>query len=222
MRSARIILGAGVLISAASQGLALAPAYASTVYTCPLSSSTVCSSPLSWSEQGDVSATSDGYAFDLDADGSPGYIKVSDSDQIDTSRFPITFSVEVKGVHVPSLKVGDYDVVRGTPSGNWKIEVVARNSRTQAKAACFFKGATGKANVVGGPDLTTLQGAWTTLTCTNTGSAVQLAVNGSVVNSKSVTTGQIPNPGPLLIGAKDTTGGDQYSGYARNVEIQVP
>ena len=137
------------------------------------------------------------------------------------TTFPISFSVQVKGVGVPSNTVGDYDVVRGTPDGNWKIEVVAKNNRTIAKAACFFKGVKGKGNAVGGPDLSKISG-WTKVTCTNTGTAVQLSVGNTVVKSVSVVTGGIPNPGPLLIGAKDTSGGDQYTGYAKDFELTVP
>jgi Concanavalin A-like lectin/glucanases superfamily len=212
------VLGSVVASTIAGVGITAGPAQASTAYSCPLVAGTVCVDPLAGSLHGDVSATSDGYSFDLNSDGSAGYIKVDGSSKISMTTFPVSFSVQVKGVGVPSTKVGDYDVVRGTPGGNWKIEVVARNNRTTSRALCFFKGANGKANVVGGPDLSSLSG-WTKITCTDTGSAVQLAVGGTVVNSKTVKTGSIPNPGPLLIGAKDTSGGDQYSGYAKDIHI---
>ncbi len=212
----------GLLGSAiAGVSLGASPAQASVAYGCPLSSATLCTNPLTGSLHGDAKATSDGYAFDLNSDASPGYITVDGTSNIFSNGFPIQFSVEVKGVGVPSAGVGDYDVVRGTPGGNWKIEIVARNNRTTASALCFFKGNNGKANVVGGPDLSNSSG-WTKITCTNTGSAVQLSVGTTMVKSVAVKTGSIPNSGPMLIGAKDTSGGDQYSGYARNVSITVP
>lgn len=217
---ASVLATAGVSTSLAVLGAA--PAEAATMYTCPLVSAAPCSSPLSGTRVGDVASTSDGYSFNLSGNGDPGYVQVDNSKQINTTKFPFTFSAQVKGVGVPSTAVGDYDVVRGTPAGNWKLEVVAKNNRTTAQAACFFKGATSKKTVSGGPDLTTLQSKWTTISCTNTGSAVELRVNGVLEKKVTVSTGTIPNPGPLLIGAKDTEGGDQFSGYAKDVQINVP
>lgn len=218
----RVTVLTGVIASLiATVGLTAPTALAAIEYVCPLSDTIRCRPPLTGSLTGDVQSTSDGYAFNLSGDRTPGYINVAGSSKIAMNAFPITFSVQVKDVGVPSDTVGDYDVVRGTPSGNWKIEVVARTNRTIAKAACFFKGVKGKGNAVGGPDLSKVSG-WTTVTCTNTGTAVQLSVDNTVVKSVAVATGAIPNPGPLLIGAKDTTGGDQYSGYAKDVRITVP
>lgn len=201
--------------------LGAAPAQAAIVYSCPLTGATPCSSPLSGTLHGDVQATSDGYSFNLKADRTPGYVQVSNSDQIRMTYFPITVSVQVKGVRVPSTAVGDYDVVRGTPDGNWKVEIVAKDNRTSAKAACFFKGPKGKGTAAGGLDLSQ-QKAWATISCTNTGTAIELRVNGVLSKKVTVATGSIPNPGPLLIGAKDTSGGDQFSGYAKDVQISVP
>jgi len=210
-----------VAVTAAIAGTGAAAASAATTYLCPLTTGAICDEPLSGSVHGDV-LTGDGYGFNLSGSGAAGYVQVDNSGTIPMGRFPVSFSVEVKGVGIPSTSVGDYDVVRGTPAGNWKIEVVAKNSRTTARAACFFKGTNGKATAAGGPDLNTRQGQWTTITCTNTGSAVELRVDGVLVKRVTVTTGTIPNPGPMLVGAKDTSGGDQFSGYARNVHIDIP
>ena len=215
--------GLAVVVTAIATiaGTGAAAASAATTYLCPLTIGAICDGPLSGSVHGDV-LTGDGYGFNLSGNGAAGYVQVDNSGAIPMGKFPISFSVEVKGVGIPSSSVGDYDVVRGTAAGNWKIEVVAKNSRTTARAACFFKGASGKATAAGGPDLNTRQGQWTTITCTNTGSAVELRVDGVLVKRVAVTTGTIPNPGPMLVGAKNTVGGDQFSGYARNIQINVP
>ena len=218
---ARAAILATAVASTQLVALSAPPAQAATTYRCPLTDAAPCASPLSGALHGDVQKTADGYAFNLSDDGDPGYVQVNNSDQIDTS-LPLTVSVQVKGVGVPSKAVGDYDVVRGTPGGNWKLEIVARNNRTTAVAMCFFKGPKGKKVVAGGPDLTARKAVWTTISCTNTGSAIELRVNGVLAKKSTITTGAIPNPGPLLIGAKDTTGGDQYSGYAKNVQITAP
>jgi hypothetical protein len=220
--SPRWVRLAVVLAAAMFAGPVMAEhAYASTTYSCPMtdSGSTPCQSPLQGTVHGGVTATGDGYLFDPTNQGTPGYVEVDNSSQMNLSVFPVEFSVSVQGVGHPSAAVGgDYDVVRGTPKGNWKLEVVARNNGTTARASCFFKGPTGKGAATGGPDLSALTG-WHTITCVNSGSAITLSVDGKVMKTKSVATGAIPNPGPLLIGAKNTTGGDQYSGYAKDLVI---
>ena len=218
---ARAAILAAAVASTHLGALGATPAQAATNYRCPLADAAPCASPLSGALQGDVHNKAQGYAFNLSGDGKPGYVRVNNSDQIDTG-FPLTVGVGVKNVGVPSKAVGDYDIVRGTPDGTWKVEVVARNNRSAAVAMCFFKGPKGKKVVAGGPDLSKRQDVWTRISCTNTGSAIELRVNGVLQARSTITTGSIANPGPLLIGAKDTTGGDQYSGYARKVLISVP
>ncbi len=215
-RSAGVAILTALIAGTPLAVLTAAPALAATTYACPLSSGTVCQSPLTGTAHGSANATADGYQFGPQ----PGYVSVNNSQQISTN-FPFSFSVQVKGVGVPPSAVGDYDVVRGTPGGNWKLEVVARNNRNTAQAACFFNGAKSKRVVSGGPDLTTLKSNWTTIQCTNTGSAIELRVGGVLVKKVTISTGAIPNPGPLLIGAKDTSGGDQYTGFARDLKISA-
>lgn len=212
---------AGTLSAAAAVATAGAPSAqaAVVVYSCPLDSiSTPCSNPLSGVTKGDVSLADGGFRFN----GGVGYVRVDNSSQIETRNFPISMSVQVKGVGVPSAAVGDYDLIRGTTGGGWRIEVVARNKRTTARAACYFAGPDGKKFAIGGPNLKTLQSSWTTIKCVNTATSIQLFVNGQLEQSVAVSTGPIRNPGGLLIGAKDTDGGDQFSGYARDVQITVP
>jgi hypothetical protein len=140
-------------------------------------------------------------------------------------KVPIDFSIQVRAVHVPSTKVGDYDVVRGEiAAANWKLEVMAKPKATRktALASCIFKGSTAKSVITGGPDLSKFASTqWVTLRCVNTGSQVQLWVNGTQYVTSNVATGPISNPGPLLIGAKTTSGGDQFSGWARNFSLSV-
>jgi hypothetical protein len=195
------------------------PASAASVYSCPLADlGSPCSGPLSGVTKGDVREADGGFFFG----GGNGYVRVDNSAQIDTSTFPISMSVQVKGVGVPSQAVGDYDLIRGTTGGAWRVEVVPRKKKTIAQAACFFAGPNARKLLAGGPDLKGLQNAWTTITCTNTGTSIRLYVNGNLEQSVALSTGKLSNPGGLLIGAKDTSGGDQFTGYARAVEISVP
>jgi hypothetical protein len=215
-----------IALCAAVVGIAVvapAPAaQASTQYSCPLLVlAAPCSPPLAGTIYGDVTAADGGYLFNPSADQTPGYVQVSGSSQIPMSSFPITVSVSVKGVGVPSSAVGDYDVVRGTPGGGWRVEVLAKKRRTIAQAACFFSGTTGKTFAFGGPDLAQQQTVWTTISCTDTGSAIELGLDGGLVKTLAVATGPIRNPGPMLLGAKDTNGDDQFSGNAKNVQVTV-
>jgi len=214
-----------IALCAAVVGLVVAApaAQASTPYGCPLLVLTApCDPPLVGTVYGDVTAADGGYLFNPGGDQTPGYVQVAGSSQIPMSTFPITVTVSVKGVGVPSSAVGDYDVVRGTPGGGWRVEVLAKKRRTIAQAACFFSGTTGKTFAFGGPDLATQQAVWTTISCTDTGTAVELRVDGTLVKTVAVATGPIRNPGPMLIGAKDSNGGDQFSGYAKDVQVTVP
>jgi hypothetical protein len=214
-----------IALCAAVAGIvAAAPAaQASTQYTCSLLVLTApCDAPLAGTAFGDVTAADGGYLFNPSADQTPGYVEVTGSSQIPMNTFPITITVSVKGVGVPSSAVGDYDVVRGTPGGGWRVEVLAKKKRTIAQAACYFSGTTGKTFAFGGPDLAKQQTAWTTISCTDTGTAVELRVDDTLVKTVNVATGPIRNPGPMLLGAKDTNGGDQFSGYAKDVRVTVP
>jgi Concanavalin A-like lectin/glucanases superfamily len=210
---------ASLAVTTAFVGLGASSAQARTVYECALASaSKPCSSPLSGVKKGAVSVEGGGFRFS----GERGYVQVDHSSRIDTTHFPVKLSVQVKGIGVPSKAVHDYDLIRGTKGGGWRVEVVARDDRTTARAACFFAGEKGKDFAVGGRDLKKVQSTWTKITCVNTGSSIRLFVNGNRVQTVGVTTGRIGNPGGLLLGAKDTSGGDQTKGYVRNVEITVP
>lgn len=213
----------GAVAAVSTLALGVAPASASTTYTCSMTTATPCAAPLTGTFNGTVNTSNpsvNGYGFDLNGTDVPGTVQVSNITQVQLA-FPIDFSIQVMGVKVPSSKVGDYDVVRGTPQGaNWKLEVMAKNNRTTAVAACAFKGTKTKKLLFGGPDLSTFT-SWVTLRCVNTGSQIQLWVNGVEQATANVATGPVSNPGPLLIGAKDTTGGDQFSGWAKNFSLTV-
>jgi hypothetical protein len=228
MRKRSAIVGA--VFGTVTVGLAMAAgpvdASGTLLYSCPLTDSSgtsPCTTPSGGTMQGDVTPSSNGYLFNPSGSGAFGYVALTKPSQANLTT-PLTMSVQVEGVGVPSTTVGDYDVVRGTPKGNWKIEALARNSRTTARASCFFKGLSGKGAATGGPDLSKLVG-WHTITCTDTGSAIKLTVSGSDITTstktKSISTGAIPNAGQLLIGAKNTSGGDQFSGSAKDVTVTV-
>jgi hypothetical protein len=120
---------------------------------------------------------------------------------------------------VPSAAVVDYDLLRGPTQGAYKMEIVARNNRTKAKALCFFQGSTGKATLVAGPHLA--DGNWHTLECRKTSSTIQLLVDGAVF-TKTASVGSLTNTGPVSLGAKSYRGGgDWYQGLMDEVSISI-
>jgi hypothetical protein len=154
-----------------------------------------------------------GYHFN----GTSSKVVVPSSGSFGIGNANFSFTVHVKFSKVPSKAVGDYDLLRGTPGGAYKLEIVARKSRTIGVANCFFNGSGGKTVLTAGPDLA--DNAWHTLRCEKTASAVRLVVDGQTF-SKSVTIGSISNASPLSLGAK-SGGGDWYDGLMDEVSISV-
>jgi hypothetical protein len=107
----------------------------------------------------------------------------------------------------PSTTVGDYDVLRkglaGNPGGYYKMEVLQ-----SGVAECFF--ASPKTFTVASTGVSVVNGAWHTIKCTKTATAISVTVDGRTW-SKAVQIGSIANTAPLTIGAK-SDGGDTVTG----------
>lgn len=174
----------------------------------PPSSTTVTDSgpnDLDGAIKGGVTPDGDALTFD----GKSGSVTVKGATRVPIGSKPVTVSARLKFASVPGTDVGDYDIVRATPGGTFRLEVVARKNRTIAQALCFFNGSSAKANLVAGPDLA--DNEWHTLVCKKTDNAVTLTVDGDQVGSKSVKIGNITlTKEPLYIGSKP--GGDWYKG----------
>lgn len=130
----------------------------------------------------------------------------------------ITFTARLRFGQVPSSTVGDYDVVRGAPTGRWKMEIVRRNSGTQAKANCHFAGTRTGTNLARGPSLA--DGKWHTVTCTKTATTVSLTVDGTTYTT-SVSVGDINTTGKQIALGGQATGADQYMGDLDYVQVKV-
>ena len=156
-----------------------------------------------------------GYRFN----GSNSVAVVPASGDFNPGNANFSFIVHVNFTTVPSAAVVDYDLLRGPTQGAYKMEIVARNNRTTAKALCFFKGSTSKATLVAGPHLA--DGRWHTLECRKTSSAIQLLVDGAVF-TKAASVGSLTNTGPVSLGAKSYRGGgDWYQGLMDEVSISI-
>ena len=137
-----------------------------------------------------------------------------------TQNFRVT--LRARFTVVPSAAVGDYDLIRkglaGTIGGEWKMEILPAAGNTVGNAFCHFQdAATVKADARSTRNLA--DGAWHTIACVKTASAVKVVVDG-VTTSVPAQLGSISNNKAMGIGAK-VEGGDQYLGDLDEVNIQV-
>lgn len=137
----------------------------------------------------------------------PSYVTVSSASDLNPGSSNFSFTVRVKFSTKPSSTVGDYDVLRKglstTSGGSYKMEILQSGA-----AFCDFRGSA-EGRVTGSSNLA--NNAWHTVTCARTSTSVRLTVDGSTI-SKSVSTGTISNSSTVYIGAKDSSGNDQYKG----------
>jgi hypothetical protein len=115
----------------------------------------------------------------------------------------------------PSPSVVDYDLMRKglstTSGGSFKMEILGNG-----QASCNFRGSSAEGVMTAGPNLA--NNAWHTITCTRSSGSVKLTVDAAVY-SRSVTTGTISNSATVYIGAKNTSGEDQYTGLMDLVSV---
>jgi concanavalin A-like lectin/glucanase superfamily protein len=146
------------------------------------------------------------------------YVDVPSSGDLNPGGNSFTFSVKVKFTVAPSSSVGDYDLLRKglstTSGGDYKAEIVQ-----SGKALCQWKGSSANVQLIGGPDLD--NGAWHSISCEKTSSAVRLRVDGTVRASRTVKVGTISNSAHVLLGAKSTSGGDQYQGFLDEATVTL-
>ena len=158
-------------------------------------------------------AGSTGKAFQWSS--KPSYVSVPDASVLDPGTSSYSVSLKVRFTVLPSSSVGDYDLVRKglstTSGGSWKVEIVR-----SGQALCNFRGSGGQGQLTKGPKLD--DGAWHAITCARTSSKVTLTVDGTSW-STSKSTGRISNSSAILIGAKDTSGHDQFTGVLDEVVI---
>ena len=149
--------------------------------------------------------------------GTPSVVSVPHDARLNPGLGTFTATVAVKFPAPPTAAVGDFDLVRkglaGTVGGHWKMEIAQ-----SGKAYCYFKGSAGRLVLTAGPNLA--DDAWHSITCQRSGSQVRLTVDGTTY-TKTGPTGTIANNKVTYIGAKGSTGGDQYTGLMDEVSLSV-
>jgi hypothetical protein len=147
--------------------------------------------------------------------GTPSYVTVPASGDFTPGSGTFRIQLSVRFNSRPSASVVDYDLLRmglsSTSGGDYKIEIL-QNGR----AFCLFRGSSGTVSVTGGPVLA--DSKWHTLVCSRTATSVVLTVDGTSFSAAG-RTGSITSSTTLLIGAKDSSGADQYTGLMDAVSI---
>lgn len=147
--------------------------------------------------------------------GKPSYVTVPSHADFAPGTGTFKISLSVRFAAVPSATVVDYDLLRkglsGTSGGHYKVEILR-----SGRAFCLFSGSAGTVSITNGPNLA--NNAWHKITCTRSGTTVVLTVDGATW-SKSGATGSIANSATVFIGAKNSSGGDQYTGLMDAVTI---
>jgi Concanavalin A-like lectin/glucanases superfamily len=148
--------------------------------------------------------------------GSSSVVNIPSAAGLNPGSNDFGFTLHVKFTKVPS---GDYDLLRkglsSTTGGDYKMEILRKDSGASGKASCHFTGSNSAATKTAGPNLA--DGKWHTIACTKTASAIRLTVDG-VSYSKSGSVGSISNSAMLTMGAK-SSGGDWFNGLMDEVSV---
>ena len=152
-----------------------------------------------------------GYGFS----GKPSYVTVPSSGDFSpgTGNFKVTLAVRFPAA--PSSSVADFDLLRrglsSTAGGSYKVEILR-----SGRAFCDYRGSSGEVTVTGTQNLA--NNKWHTISCARVGNSVVLTVDGASL-SRSGSIGSITGSTTLYLGAKDSSGTDQYSGLMDTVSI---
>jgi hypothetical protein len=145
----------------------------------------------------------------------PSYVTIPDAADLNPGKSPFSVSLKIKFVAKPSAAVGDFDVIRKglstTKGGSWKIEILETG-----RALCNYRAPKRQGQLSAGKNLA--DNKWHSITCTRTATKVILTVDGRSY-SKTVTLPAIRNTSEVLIGAKNTIGGDQTTATIDDVRI---
>jgi len=163
--------------------------------------------------------------------GLPSFADVPHSNTLNPGSQDITLSMYAKFPEVPPAAVGDYDMVRkglsATPGGSYKMEIFPKNTTNGivGRGYCFFKGSSGRGQLVKGPDLS--DDKWYFIQCRKTASQISLTIRSTTGGSfnqtytKSVTIGSIANSVNVYVGAKSQASAAQDTGAMDEVKIEI-
>lgn len=149
--------------------------------------------------------------------GPKAAVTVPSSASLNPGSANITLTVHANFTALPS---SDYDMIRKglstTTGGDYKLEVL-----DTGRVFCLFRGSTKVQKTASKNQPKINDGSYHTLQCVKTSNSVEVFVDGVSYGSKSGTAGSISNTDDLVVGAKNTSGDDQYNGLMDEVEVDV-
>lgn len=153
--------------------------------------------------------------------GGRALVDVPDDSSLDPGSASITITLYANFTVEPPT---DYDLIRKglstTNGGDYKMEIVM--AKGSPRVLCLFRGSSGKVSKRSSAKTPPLSdGRWHKLQCSKTDGAVEVLIDGRSYGKNTGSAGSIANNDDLLIGAKTTSGGDQYQGLMDEVEIDI-
>ena len=142
-----------------------------------------------------------------------GSVAVPSAPALNPGAADLTTTIRLKATLVPATP--DWDLLRKglftSAGGEYKMEY-----QPTGQASCGFMGSTGSSEIIDGPAIN--DGAWHTITCVKTATAITLIVDGQAF-AKAARIGTISNSADLVIGARP--GSEFFRGTLDEASVQV-
>jgi hypothetical protein len=141
------------------------------------------------------------------------FVSVPSAPALNPGSANITITVHLKATSVPATP--DWDLIRKglftTTGGEYKVEY-----QPSGQASCGFVGSSGSREITAGPALN--DGAWHTVQCTKTASAIVLTVDGRSFPMAGA-VGSISNSAAMAIGARPAS--EFFQGALDEASVRV-
>jgi hypothetical protein len=137
--------------------------------------------------------------------GTKSYVSVPQAADLSAVNQNVTLTIRMKTRLLPPSTVEDWDVIRSA-GGYYDGDEYKMEYAPDGTAHCSFKGSAGYVEVVSSPSRPLNNGAWHTIQCVKTKTAVETVVDGTVY-SRRVTIGAIEITRGMILGAHSNTSG---------------
>ena len=141
-----------------------------------------------------------------------GFVSVPSTSDLNPGSQDVTLTIHLQTTQAPASP--DWDLIRKglfTDPGEFKVEY-----QPSGQASCGFIGSAGSSELMAGPALN--DGAWHTVQCVKTSSAIKLIVDGKGF-SQAARIGSISNSADLLIGSRG--GSEFFRGSLDQASVQI-
>lgn len=149
-------------------------------------------------------------------------VRVADAPVLNPGLQPFSFGARLK-LRFDQTSVGSNIVQKGfygDPGGQWKLQVDGLAGRPSCVVAGQRDGGLHRAKALA--DMSVADGAWHTLTCVRTPTAVQVLVDGELKGQAEAMPVRVENSAPVMVGGKGlSANNDQFHGALASVVVNV-